>query len=117
MAKPRTAYAASRRVDNGARDRETAPPGGEGRRPIGRDRVAAATNTRHGAAIASRAQPTKSGLIMVSFDSTAIVAPVVPHEIAARLMKIRPISMARVVYESLGRSPDARAIARPSRST
>ena len=57
---------------------------------------------RHGAATASRAQPTRSGPRSASRASTVIVAPVVPHEIAASPMNRRPRRMARVVYETHG---------------
>src|SRR5262249_60359944 len=62
--------------------------------------------------MARRAHRTSRGLRLVSRARTAIVAPVVPHEMAARPMNKKPASMARVVYET-GLPEPARAVRSP----
>ena len=72
----------------------------------GRARKSAAAASRHGAATASRAQPTSSGPAPASPAASVMVAPVVPHEIAASATRRIPMSMARVVYETHSRAAD-----------
>lgn len=67
-------------------------------RRLGIPLVETTARMRHTAATASRAQPTRSGLISLSRVSSVIVAPVVPHEIEASPMRRRPISIAVGVY-------------------
>src|SRR5206468_5500356 len=62
--------------------------------------VATDASRRQGAATARRAQPTRRGPIPVSRARSIMVAPVVPHEIAASPTSSKPINMVSAVYES-----------------
>src|SRR5882724_654747 len=73
----------------------------------GRARKSAAVASRHGAATASRAQPTSRGPAPASPAASVMVAPVVPHEIAAIATRRSPMSIEATVYGSGAGGPMA----------
>src|SRR5262249_4245634 len=69
------------------------------RRGVGRALASQAAASRQGAATARRIQPTRSGPA-ASRAARVMVAPVVPHEMAARPTRRRPMSIEATVYGS-----------------
>src|SRR5258708_4538097 len=82
MARPRAAQSGRSRSDGQARRVGWRAP----------RRAAPAASTRHGAAMARRLQPTRSGEAAASRESRVMVAPVVPPDPAATVITILPPS-------------------------